>query len=166
MALRIFKEVSMTIPTLILATLLGGAQSVSFDVKDMKLTDFFRLLADAGSVNVVVHPAVEGNISLTIKDVPWDQLLDVVTKNYGLEKEVTGNIVRIVPVRAIEAEYRQRAAAEQARLNALPLQTRVYVLHYGRAEDIAAIVSKFLSPRGSVVVYRPLNALIVRDIGP
>jgi type IV pilus assembly protein PilQ len=156
----------MMIPTLIFAALLLAAQSVSLDVKDMELTDFFRLIADAGSVNIVVHPAVQGKISLTVKDVPWDQLLDVVTKNYGLEKEVAGSVVRIVPVKAFEAEYRQIAAVEEARLNALPLQTRIYVLSYARAEDIAAIVSRLLSPRGSVVVYRPLNALIVRDIGP
>src|SRR5262249_16025477 len=113
---------------------------------------------------IVLHPAVQGKVNLTVKDVPWEQLLDLVLKNYGLGKEVGGNVVRIAPNSAFETEYREKAAAEQARLNALPLQTQIYFLNYAKADDVALVVSRMLSPRGSVIAYRPRNAMIVRDV--
>jgi len=154
----------MTISTLALAAFLASAQLVSVDARDMDLTDFFRFMAEAANVNIVIHPAVQGKVNLTVKDAQWEQLLDLVMKNYGLGKEVEGNVMRIAPNAAFEAEYKQRAAIEQARWNALPLQTQIYFLNYAKADDVALVVSRMLSPRGSVITYRPRNALIVRDV--
>jgi type IV pilus assembly protein PilQ len=154
----------MTISTLTFAAFLASAQLVSIDARDIDLSDFFRFMADAAKVNIVIHPAVQGKVNLTVKDAPWEQLLDLVMKNYGLGKEVEGNVMRIAPIAALEAEYKQRSATEQARLNALPLQTQIYFINYAKADDVALIVSRMLSPRGSVITYRPRNALIVRDV--
>ena len=153
----------MTISTLTLAAFLA-AQLVSVDARDMDLTDFLRFMAEAANVNIVIHPAVQGKVNLTVKDAQWEQLLDLVMKNYGLGKEVEGNVMRIAPIAAFEAEYKQRAATEQARLNALPVQTQIYFLNYAKADDVALVVSRMLSPRGSVITYRPGNALIVTDV--
>jgi type II secretory pathway component HofQ len=71
-----------------------------------------------------------------------------------------------VPTFVIEQEYKQQAAVEQARRNALPLETRIVVLNYAKATDIAPIVSKLLSPRGSVIADAQRNALIITDIAP
>src|SRR5438093_13251151 len=71
-----------------------------------------------------------------------------------------GNTIRIAPAPAFESEA-QTAAIEEARLSALPLETQIYFLNYAKADDIASVISTLLSPRGSVVVYRPRNALIV-----
>jgi type IV pilus assembly protein PilQ len=154
----------MTISTLTFAAFLASAQLVSIDARDIDLSDFFRFMADAAKVNIVIHPAVQGKVNLTVRDAPWEQLLDLVMKNYGLGKEVEGNVMRIAPIAALEAEYKQRSATEQARLNALPLQTQIYFINYAKADDVALIVSRMLSPRGSVITYRPRNALIVRDV--
>ena len=154
----------MTISTLTLAAFLASFQLVSVDARNMDLSDFFRLMAETGNVNMVLHPAVQGKVNLTVKDASWEQLLDLVMKNYGLGKEVEGNLMRIAPIAAFEAEYKQRAATEQARLNALPLQTQIYFLNYAKADEVALVVSRMLSPRGSVIAYRPRNALIVSDI--
>jgi type II secretory pathway component HofQ len=154
----------MTISTLTFAAFLASAQLVSIDARDIDLSDFFRFMADAAKVNIVIHPAVQGKVNLTVRDAPWEQLLDLVMKTYGLGKEVEGNVMRIAPIAAFEAEYKQRAATEQARLNALPLQTQIYFLNYAKADDVALVVSRMLSPRGSVITYRPRNALIVRDV--
>src|SRR5215510_11459718 len=153
----------MTISTLTLAAFLA-AQLVSVDARDMDLTDFLRFMAEAANVNIVIHPAVQGKVNLTVKDAQWEQLLDLVMKNHGLGKEVQGNVMRIAPIAAFEAEYKQKSAAQQACLSALPLQTHLYILNYARAEDVAQIISKMLSPRGSIIVYRPRNAVIVRDV--
>jgi type IV pilus assembly protein PilQ len=156
----------MTTSTLLLSMVLSLSQLVSIDSKDMDLSEFFRVMADAAKMNIVLHPAVQGKVNLMVKEAPWEQVLDVVIKNHGLRKEVEGNLMRIAPAAVFEAEYRQAAAIEEARLNALPLQTRIYFLNYARAEEIALIISKGLSPRGSVVAYRPRNAVIVRDVFP
>jgi len=153
----------MTISTLTLAAFLA-AQLVSVDARDMDLTDFLRFMAEAANVNIVIHPAVQGKVNLTVKDAQWEQLLDLVMKNHGLGKEVQGNVMRIAPIAAFEAEYKQRAATEQARLNALPLHTQIFLLNYSKADDVALVVSRMLSPRGSVITYRPGNALIVTDV--
>ncbi|HYR45074.1 MAG TPA: secretin N-terminal domain-containing protein [Terriglobia bacterium] len=130
----------------------------------MDLTDFLRLIANLANVNIVLHPAIQGKVNLMVKEVPWERVLDVVLKSHGLAKEVEGNIIRIAPAAAFEAEQRQMAATEAARLNVLPLETHIYYLNYARAEEVAALISRMLSPRGSVIVYRPRNAVIVRDV--
>src|SRR5207245_9070870 len=108
--------------------------------------------------------AVEGKVKLMAKDAPWEQVLELVLRNYGLGREVEGNTMRIAPAATFEAEHKQRAATEDAGLNALPLQTHIYVLNYAKAEDIAVVLSKRLSPRGSVIAYPPRNAVIVTDV--
>lgn len=154
----------MTLSTLILAGLLSSAQLVSLDAKEMDLNDFFRLMGQLANINVVVHPDVQGKVNLTVKDAPWEQVLDLVLKNQGLGKELEGNMMRIAPLAILEAEYKQRVAIEEARLSALPLQTRIYVLNYAKAVDVALILSKMVSPRGSVIAYPARNAVIVRDV--
>jgi type II secretory pathway component HofQ len=150
--------------TLILVGFLASAQFVSLDARDMDVTDFFRLIADIAKMNVVLHPAVQGKVNLMVKEARWEQVLDVVLKTHGLVKEVEGNIMRIVPLAIIEAEAKQKGVTQQACLDALPLQTHLYFLNYARAENVAALISKMLSPRGSVVAYPSRNAVIVTDV--
>ena len=154
----------MTISSLVLAAFLGSAQLVSLDTTEMGLSDFFRLMGNAANMNVVLHPAVEGKVNLMVKDAPWELVLDLVLRNHGLGKEVEGNTLRIAPLATFEAEFKQRVVTEEARLNALPLQTHIYVLNYAKAEDLAVVISKMLSPRGSVIAYPRRNAVIVRDV--
>ena len=154
----------MAISTLIFSAFLASAQLVSLDTREMDLSDFFRLMANIANMNVVLHPGVQGKINLMVKDAPWQQVLDLVMKNYGLDKELEGNTMRIAPATVFEAERKQRAASEEALLSTLPLQTHIYFLDYAKAQDVASIISAMLSPRGSVIAYRPLNAVIVRDV--
>jgi type IV pilus assembly protein PilQ len=158
------RDLSMTISTLILATVLRSSQLVSIDTKEMDLNDFLRLMANIANINVVLHSGVQGKVNLMVKDALWEQLLDAVLKNHGLAKEFEGNIMRIAPSTVFEAERKQAAAIEEARLNALPLQTHIYFLNYAKADDVVLVVSKLLSPRGSAVAYRSRNAVIVRDV--
>ena len=158
----------MGIPALILTAFLASAQAsaqlVTLDARDMDLGEFFRFMGSAANMNVVLHPAVQGKVNMMVREARWEQVLDMVLKTYGLAKEVEGNIMRIVPLAVLEAEAKQKAAAEQACLNALPLQTHTYFLNYARAESVAPIISAMLSPRGSVVAYPGRNAIIVRDV--
>src|SRR5262245_42488597 len=129
----------MAIPALIFAAFLASAQAstqlITLDARDMDLGDFFRFMGSAANMNVVLHPAVQGKVNLMVREARWEQVLDMVLKSYGLAKEVEGNIMRIVPLAVLEAEAKQKAAAEQACLNALPLQTQTYFLNYAKAEN-------------------------------
>jgi len=166
----------MTISTVIVAVFFASAQlasseaqarqrpPITLDVKDMDAGDFFRLMANIANLNAVIHPAVQGKVNLMVKDVEWEQVLDLVLRNHGLAKEVQGNIMWIVPAATLEAEQKQKAAAVEACLKALPLRTHVYLLNYAKAENVAVLISKMLSPRGSAVAYPLRNALIVRDV--
>jgi type IV pilus assembly protein PilQ len=154
----------MTISTLIFSVFLASAQLISVNARDMELSDFFRLMADMLNTNIVLHPAVQGKVNVTVTDAPLEQVLDVVLKNHGLEKETAGNIIRIVPAVVIEAEQKQRASSEAARLNNLPLRTQIYFLKYAKADEVAWVIAPMLSPRGSVIAYRPKNAIIVTDV--
>src|SRR5262245_20236012 len=155
----------MTIVGLTLATLLmASPQDVSLDLRDADLRDFFRLMAETSNLNIVVHPVVQGKISLSVRNVPSNLLMDVVLKNYGLAAETTGNVMRVVPLSVLENEYRQSVAIEQARLASLPLETRTFTLNYANAADVARILSQFLSPRGTITVDQRRNAIITRDV--
>ena len=68
---------------------------IDFDVKDADLHNVFRLLADVGNVNLVVGDGVSGSVTLRLRDVPWDQILDTIVRMNGLKLEVQGNVVMI-----------------------------------------------------------------------
>jgi type II secretory pathway component HofQ len=154
----------MSTLTLFLTTAVLLQPPVSLDLRDAQLGDFFAMMGKLVNLNVVLHPAVEGRLTVNVKDVQWDVLLDAVLKNHSLGREIQDNVLRIAPLSAMEADYRQRAAVEETRLKAMPLETRTIVLRYRRAEDAAVIAAQSLSPRGSVVVDRQRNAIIIRDV--
>jgi type IV pilus assembly protein PilQ len=137
---------------------------VSFDLKDADLESFLVTMGQAANLNVVLHPEVKGKITLSVRDASWQNLLDVVLNNYQLQREIQGNVLRIAPVSAFAEEFRQRAAVNQACLDAVPLETHIYTLNYAKAADVMREVSALLSPRGSIVVDTRQNALIVRDV--
>ena len=115
----------MTIPTWLLATFLS-AQLVSLDTAEMELSAFIRSVAKTANMNVVLHPAVQGKVNLVVKDVAWEEILDLVLKNHGFVKEIEGNTIRIAPE------------------GTLPLHTYVYYLKYARAEVLAPIIATLL----------------------
>jgi type IV pilus assembly protein PilQ len=138
---------------------------VNIDVRDMDLKDFFRFIADVSGLNIVLDPAVSGSVTLTLTDVPWDQALDIVLKNHGLGSELQGNVLRIARRETLVGEENARQAARRAEENAAPLTTKSYILNYRKADTLmGTTISKFLSPRGTVIPDVQRNAIIVSDI--
>ena len=101
-----------------------------------------------------------------MKDAEWDVLLDMVLRNHGLGRETVGNLMRVAPLSVMEGEYRQMAAVQAARLAAAPLETRILVLNYVKAADVAPILAQSLSPRGRIMVEPRRNMIIIRDVAP
>ncbi|MEK7307982.1 MAG: AMIN domain-containing protein, partial [Nitrospirota bacterium] len=105
-------------------------EKISLDFQDADLIHIFRLLADVSGYNIVVSPQVKGKFSMKLIDVPWDQALDIILRNYGLSRTVVGNIIRIAPTDIIAQEEEDIAKAKEASEKAGDLVTRVYPINY------------------------------------
>ena len=141
-----------------------NGELISLDLKDYDIKDFFRLISELSGLNVVLDPNVMGTITLKMIEVPWDQALDVVLKNYQLGGQLQGNVLRIATNATLQAEEGQRKALRDAQDLASPLTTRTYVLNYTKASDVATTMARLLSPRGTIIQDARKNALIVTDI--
>jgi type IV pilus assembly protein PilQ len=150
----------------------GGASSatqytgapISVNLKDVDLKDFFRLIHEISGLNVVLDPAVRGTVTLVLDEVPWDQALDIVLRNNGLDKEIQGNVLRIVTQDTLRKEADQKRDLARAQQQAIDVVTTTRVLSYAKADSMAATVKKFLSPRGDVLADPRSNTLIISDI--
>jgi len=137
---------------------------VSIDIKDYDLKDFFRLISDISGLNVVLDPNINGNTTLRLTDVPWDQALDVVLKNHQLGGQLQGNVLRIATNSTLQNEQTAQKALRDAQELATPLITRTFQLNYTKAEAASGIMGRLLSPRGTIIQDPRRNALIISDI--
>ena len=139
-------------------------EPISVNLKDVDLKDFFRLVHEISGLNIVLDPNVKGSLTLVLDDVPWDQALDIVLQNNGLDRRLEGNVLRI----ATRETFTHEAEARRAQAEALALAVdKVQVTHflsYAHAADVMPIVKKFLSARGDVIADPRTNALIITDI--
>ena len=137
---------------------------VSFEFKDIDLHNLLRVIAEVSKRNIVVSDEVKGKITIRLRNVPWDQALDLILKTKGLGKEETGNIIRIAPLKVLEEEAKARAAAAAEREKELPLKVRIIPVNYAMANEISPKVKDLLTPRGTVTVDQRTNTLVVKDI--
>ncbi|PYV45577.1 MAG: hypothetical protein DMG06_01885 [Acidobacteria bacterium] len=141
-----------------------SGEPLSLELKDADLKDFFRLIGDFSGLNVVLDPDVKGSLTIFLKDVPWDQALEVVLKNNSLGKQLEGNVLRIASNKTLEDEEAQRKRLADARILAAELQTETRVLNYAKAADLSIVLKKVLSPRGDIIVDPRTNSMIISDI--
>jgi type IV pilus assembly protein PilQ len=159
----------LTIAPLLLALAAPAAAPVprlSLDVKDAQVTDLVRLLADVGGFQAVVEAGTSCTLTLALKDVEWPTVLDVALRSCGLAEEHDGSVVRIAPAARLLAEATERRQLDEARRLARPLRTEVHRLSYARAAELAPLLRKYLSPRGSVEFDARTNTLFVTDVAP
>jgi type IV pilus assembly protein PilQ len=139
-------------------------EPISVNLKDVDLKDFFRLIHEISGLNVVLDPAVKGNLTLVLDDVPWDQALDIVLKNNDLDRKLEGNVLRVATIETLEKEAKARQAQQEAETLAVEKVTVTRFLSYARSKDVVATAKKLLSVRGDVIADDRTNALIVQDI--
>jgi len=137
---------------------------LTLDLHDMEIRNLLRLIADVSKKNIVVADDVTGKVTLTLRNVPWDQALDLVLKAKGLGKEEMGNVIRVAKFEKIAEEQKARAEAEKARMPTLPLKVRIIPVNFARAQDVAGRVKDVLTERGSVSTDERTNVLIVKDV--
>ena len=137
---------------------------ISVNLKDVDLKDFFRLIHEISGLNIVLDPAVKGTVTLVLDEVPWDQGLDIVLRNNGLNQEIDGNVLRIATQDTLKREADQRRDLLKAQSDAIETVTATRVLSYAKADSMVVTMKKFLTARGDVYADVRSNTLIVRDI--
>src|SRR3990172_7873777 len=138
---------------------------IDIDVREADVQDVLRLLAEVGGFNLAVDPDVSCQATLKLKQVPWPQVLELVLRTCRLEQERLGEtLLPVASAEEIRKEYEERRKYQEEKALAGPLETRDVRLAYGKARDLAPILTKVLSPRGSVVFDERTNTLIVTDI--
>ena len=139
-------------------------EPISVNLKDVDLKDFFRLIHEISGLNVVLDPNVHGTLTLVLDDVPWDQALDIVLKNNGLERELDGNVLRVATIDTLKNEAESRRAQVDAQAMAASRITVTRFLSYAHSKDVVPTIKKFLTKRGEIVSDDRTNALIIMDI--
>ena len=137
---------------------------ITLDFKDADVKDVFRLFAQISGYNVVVDPSVSGTITITLKDVPWDQALDIILKNNGLDKVYENNVIRIATAAKLAQEEANRRRLREEQALAVSLETVTWQLSYAKAPQVRDILVRNLSRRGEVIVDDRTNTLIITDI--
>jgi type IV pilus assembly protein PilQ len=138
---------------------------ISLDFQGADLRAVLRTFSEISGLNIVIDPAVTGSVDVALRDVPWDQALDIILAANKLGYIIDGTIVRIAPlaVLADEQSQRRKVAEEQALAGQLEVLTKT--LSYAKAEDLQALLTKSaLSQRGTVQVDARTNTLIITDL--
>jgi type IV pilus assembly protein PilQ len=141
-----------------------SGEPISVNLKDVDLRDFFRLIHEISGLNVVLDPAVKGTLTIVLDEVPWDQALDIVLQNNGLDKQLSGNVLRIATRDTLKHEADSRRDLEKAQADATAPVTVTRVLNYSKASSLRDTLKKFLSSRGDILSDDRSNQLIIRDI--
>jgi type IV pilus assembly protein PilQ len=139
---------------------------VSLDFQGADLRAVLRTFAEISGLNIVIDPKVNGTVDVALRDVPWDQALDIILKANGLGYVVDGTIVRIAPLEALRAEQDKIRELEKSQTDAGQLTVVTHQLSYAKGEDIVALLkaANILSSRGTAFVDARTNTLIVKDL--
>ncbi|HYJ07538.1 MAG TPA: type IV pilus secretin PilQ, partial [Polyangiaceae bacterium] len=150
---------------------LGQAQRAGFagrridlDLKDADIHNVLRLLADVGQVNIVTADNVQGSVSIRMRNVPWDQALDIVLQSKGLGMVRQANMIRVAPMVDLEKEREMQIARRLQEVKLAPIETRLIPVSYAQADQLQERARPLLSERGSIAVDERTNVMIVRDI--
>ena len=141
-----------------------SGRRVDLDFKDADIHNILRLLSEVGGVNVVTADNVGGTVTIRMRDVPWDQALDVILQAKGLGMVRQGNLLRVAPLAQLEQEREAAIARQKQQQQLAPLETRLVPVSYATAQELQPRVRELLTERGSVSVDSRTNMLIVRDI--
>lgn len=140
-------------------------QPISLDFQGADLRAVLRVFSEISGLNVVIDPSIQGSVDVALRDVPWDQALEIILRANKLGYSLDGTIVRIAPLAVLsEEEAQRRKLADEVALSGR-LQVLTRTLSYAKAEDVAPLLTKtVLSPRGQVQTDVRTNTLIINDL--
>jgi len=146
-------------------------QRLTLNFQDIETRAVLQLLAETSGRNIVVSDTVQGNVTLRLRNVPWDQALDIVMTTKGLDMRQNGNVIIVAPAEEIAARETADLEAKQAISELEPLYSEFLQVNYAKASDLASLISgeggsggnALLSDRGSIAVDDRTNTLLVQD---
>ncbi len=143
-------------------------QRLTLNFQDIETRAVLQLLAETSGRNIVVSDTVSGNVTLRLRNVPWDQALDIVMTTKGLDMRENGNVIIVAPADEITARETADLEARQAILELEPLYSEFLQVNYAKASDLAALMgggdgNSLLSERGSVAIDDRTNTLLIQD---
>jgi type IV pilus assembly protein PilQ len=147
------------------ATVYTG-KKISLNLVDADIKQVFRLFHDLSGLNFVLDPSVNGRVTLVLDNVPWDQALDLILKNNGLDKILEANVIRIATTNKLAQEAAQRKQLKEAKEMEVEPVTITRTLSYAKADDVEKVIRNggVLTDRGKVIIDERTNTLIISDI--
>ncbi|WP_369161351.1 type IV pilus secretin PilQ [Candidatus Thiodiazotropha sp. LNASS1] len=147
--------------------LIFTGERLSLNFQDIEVRAVLQLLADFTGLNLVTSDTVGGRITLRLKNVPWDQALDIILKSKGLTKRQIDNVIMVAPTEEVAAREQLELESQQKIEELAPLRSDFIQVNYAKAEDLAALLkaeeNRLLSERGNVTVDVRTNTLLVQD---
>ncbi|ASF16624.1 MULTISPECIES: type IV pilus secretin PilQ [Shewanella] len=144
-----------------------NGKTLSLNFQNISVRTVLQIIADYNNFNLVTSDTVEGDITLRLDDVPWDQALDLILQTKGLDKRIEGNILMVAPSEELAIRESQNLKSKQEVKELAPLYSEYLQINYAKATDIAELLkgtdSSLLSPRGSVAVDERTNTVLVKD---
>ncbi len=149
-------------------------EKLSLNFQNIEVRSLLQVIADFTNFNVVTSDTVTGNLTLRLKDVPWDQALDIILQAKGLGLRKSGNVIWIAPKDELAIKEQAELEAGKKKTELEPVRTQGFQLNYTKADEItkalaggatgAGTTSRLLSSRGSVIADQRTNQLFVTDI--
>ena len=153
-----------------------AGEKLSLNFQNIEVRALLQVIADFTNFNVVTSDTVTGNVTLRLKDVPWDQALDIILQAKGLGLRKSGNVIWIAPKDELASKEKIDLEAKAQIANLEPVRTQSFQLNYTKAEEVAkgltgqntaggsGTASRILTTRGSVIFETRTNQLFVSDI--
>ncbi|MGB5345533.1 MAG: type IV pilus secretin PilQ [Woeseia sp.] len=144
-------------------------QRLTLNFQDIETRAVLQLLAETSGRNIVVSDTVQGNVTLRLRNVPWDQALDIVMTTKGLDMRENGNVIIVAPAEEIAARETADLEARQAITELEPLYSEFLQVNYAKASNLAALIGNsggentLLSARGTVAIDERTNTLLIYD---
>jgi type IV pilus assembly protein PilQ len=142
-------------------------ERLSLNFQNIEVRAVLQLIADFTGINMVTSDSVKGNVTLRLKNVPWDQALDIILKSKGLDKRQKGNVILVAPGAEIAAQEKLELEAQKQVKELAPLVSESIQVNYAKASDLASLLkskgNSLVSERGNVTVDQRTNKLLVQD---
>jgi type IV pilus assembly protein PilQ len=144
-----------------------AGEKLTLNFQKIDVREALNVIADFTELNMVISDTVSGNLTLRLKDVPWDQALDIILQSRGLDMRKNGNVIQVAPREEIAAKEKIDLTSHQEIADLEELRTESYPLSYQKGDAVVALLAsdkqRILSKRGSAVVDKRTNTLFVQD---
>jgi type IV pilus assembly protein PilQ len=142
-------------------------EKLTLNFQKIDVREALNVIADFTDTNMVISDTVSGNLTLRLKDVPWDQAFDIILQSRGLDMRKNGNVIQVAPREEIAAKEKIDLTAHQEIAELEELRTESFQISYQKGDAVAAMLTndkqRMLSKRGSAVVDKRTNTVFVQD---